>query len=189
MATKKDNLTPYLIGGAILGGLYLFRKQIKGLFNKDEEPETETIDNEPVKQPAAITTITPSGVTQTPAGITKGLHGIGTPKNKLNMSQTLQPGDKGQEVAKLQQILNRVAKIYGTATIKETGVFDTGTEAKLTKIYGFPKINLYNAYSMLYAIFASKKNLKNWYKTFQSYSNPTIRGAAKVNYFKTNTIL
>ena len=191
MAKKKINYTPYIVGlGALAVVGFIFKDDIKKLFVKEEDTTgVPDLDLTPVIN----TVVTPAGVVTKTQDITKGLSGIGTPKDRLNLNQTLRPGDTGQEVAKLQQILNRIAKIYGTATIKESGTFDTGTESKLTKIYGAPNINLFKAYTMLFAIWNAKNNkdLKNWYKKyFEPYlTDQTRYQNARKYYFANNEIL
>jgi hypothetical protein len=191
MAKKKINYTPYILGvGALAAVGFIFKDDIKKLFapkdittDEVEDPNTNVIQQ----------VVTPAGVITKTQDITKGLSGLGTPKDRLNINQTLKPGDIGQEIAKLQQILNRIAKIYGTATIKESGTFDTGTESKLTKIYGAPNINLFKAYTMLFAIWNAKNNkdLKNWNKKyFEPYlTDQTRYQNARKFYFANNEIL
>ena len=189
MAKKKINYTPYIVGiGALAAVGFLFKDDIKKLFVKEEDTMPE-----PDVTPVINTVVTPSGLVTQTKNVTQGLSGIGTPKDQLNFNQTLTPGNRGQEVAKLQQILNRIAKIYGTAKIKEDGIFGAGTESKLTKIYGAPNINLFKAYSMLFAIWNAKNNkdLKNWYKKyFEPYlTDQTRYQNARKYYFANNQIL
>lgn len=190
MAKKKINYTPWIVGlGALAAVGFIFKDDIKTLF----KPKEDTTPPDETPTPVIQTVVTNGGVITKTQDITKGLSGIGTPKDRLNINQTLKPGDTGQEVAKLQQILNRIAKIYGTATIKESGTFDTGTESKLTKIYGAPNINLFKAYTMLFAIWNAKNNkdLKNWNKKyFEPYlSDQTRYQNARKFYFANNEIL
>jgi len=106
MAKKKINYTPYILGvGALAAVGFIFKDDIKKLFVK-EDPLPE-----PEPTPVINTIVTPGGVVTKTQDITKGLSGLGTPKDRLNINQTLKPGDTGQEIAKLQQILNRKAKI------------------------------------------------------------------------------
>lgn len=191
MAKKKINYTPYILGvGALAAVGFIFKDDIKKLF---APKDTTTDETQEEQTPVIETVVTPAGVITKTQDITKGLSGIGTPKDRLNINQTLKPGDTGQEIAKLQQILNRIAKIYGTATIKESGTFDTGTESKLTKIYGAPNINLFKAYTMLFAIWNAKNNkdLKNWNKKyFEPYlTDQTRYQNARKFYFANNEIL
>jgi len=190
------NFTPYILGvGALAAVGFIFKDDIKKLFKKSDETLPEP---------------TPE-ITQTPAidgggnsgggggggismvGITPGLSGMGTPKDRLNLNQILKKGDRGQEVAKLQQILSRAAKLYKLATIAEDGVFGQGTEGKLTQIYGAPTINLFKAYAMLFAIWNAQQNndSKNWYKKyFEPYLTDAERYRnARSFYFAKNQIL
>jgi hypothetical protein len=189
MAKKKINYTPYIVGiGALAAVGFLFKDDIKKLFVKEEDTMPE-----PDVTPVINTVVTPLGLVTQTENVTQGLSGMGTAKDQLNFNQTLTPGNRGQEVAKLQQILNRVSKIYGTAKIKEDGIFGAGTESKLTKIYGAPNINLFKAYSMLFAIWNAKNNkdLKNWYKKyFEPYlTDQTRYQNARKYYFANNQIL
>jgi hypothetical protein len=200
MAKKKMNYTPYILGvGALAAVGFIFKDDIKKLFKKSED--TEPVIDENLNTSPGIG----SGVKNEPnrggggggginiVGITKGLSGMGTPKDRLNLNQILKQGDNGQEVAKLQQILNRCAKLYKLATIKETGNFGVETESKLTKIYGAPTINLFKAYAMLFAIYNAQKNndSKNWYKKyFEPYLEDAVRYRnARSYYFDKNQIL
>jgi hypothetical protein len=191
MAKKKINYTPYIVGiGALAAVGFIFKDDIKKLFVKEEDTTgVPDLDLTPVID----TVVTPSGVVTQTKNVTQGLSGMGTSKDQLNFNQTLRPGNRGQEVAKLQQILNRIAKIYGTAKIKEDGILGAGTESKLTKIYGAPNINLFKAYSMLFAIWNAKNNkdLKNWYKKyFEPYlTDQTRYQNARKYYFANNQIL
>ena len=188
MATKKLNYTPILIGLGAAGVIgYLFRKEIKGFFKPDDtDEETDETTTEPVKE----LVVTNSGVTTTTSGVTTGLSGMGTPKDRLNFDQKLKKGDRGQEVAKLQQILNRIAKITGSIQIKEDGIFGTGTESRLNKVTGNNSINLYKAYLILFAIWNAKnqKDVKNWYKNYYQYylTQPDRLKNARTYYFAKN---
>jgi hypothetical protein len=193
MAKKKMNYTPYILGVAALGAVsFIFKDDIKKLFKKGDESTPEP-EPQITPKPVVVNTVTGGGSGTSLVGITKGLSGMGTPKDRLNLNQILKQGDNGQEVAKLQQILNRCAKLYKLATIKETGNFGVETESKLTKIYGAPTINLFKAYAMLFAIWNAQKNndSKNWYK---KYFEPYLEDAeryrnARKFYFEKNEIL
>lgn len=194
------NYTPYILGvGALAAVGFIFKDDIKKFLKKEDEmsPEPELnpkpVITQPIYDASGGATGGGGGGGVTLVGITKGLSGMGTPKDRLNLNQILKQGDSGQEVAKLQQILNRCAKIYKLATIKETGNFGVETESKLTKIYGAPTINLFKAYAMLFAIWNAQKNneSKNWYK---KYFEPYLEDAeryrnARKFYFEKNQIL
>ena len=189
MATKKLNYTPILIGLGAAGVIgYLFRKEIKSFFKPDDTDETQT--DETTTEPVKEIVVTNSGVTTTTSGVTTGLSGMGTPKDRLNFDQKLKKGDRGQEVAKLQQILNRIAKITGSIQIKEDGIFGTGTESRLNKVTGNNSINLYKAYLILFAIWNAKnqKDVKNWYKNYYQYylTQPDRLKNARTYYFAKN---
>jgi hypothetical protein len=154
------------------------------------EPEPEP---EPTPNPVINNVITNGGVISTPVGITKGLSGLGTPKERLNLNQTLKQGDKGQEVAKLQQILNRIAKITRKPLVTEDGDFGQGTLTRLNDLFSSGQTNLFKAYAALFAIYNANKNndLKNWFKKYyEPYLTDKTRYAnARSFYFANNDIL
>ena len=197
MAAKKTNYTPYLIGAGAVGLLaYLYKDDLKKLFKKSTIP-TDALTTEQTPGTQTQLTIpekfiTPGGVTTVKSDISKGLHPIGTPKEKLNLDIELEQGMKGQEIAKLQQILNRIAKITGKPTIQEDGIMGPGTTARLTSMFKTGSTNLFKAYVALFAISnaAEGKALKKWFDTYKTYlSSPAIRGAARTQYFKNNPII
>lgn len=170
MATKQ-NYTPYIILAAVAGAAFYFRKDIKKLFSKPEEENKEEEQEQENKPPQVIVKqITTNGVEEVKADVTKNLSPLGTPKNKLNFNVYLKKGDKGQEVAKLQQILNAISNITGKPKIQEDGNFGPGTEARLSSTFGnIDKINLFKMYAALFAVFAAKKvdKLKKWFELYQ----------------------
>jgi hypothetical protein len=188
---KKINYTPYLIGLGAAGVIgYLFRKEIKNFIMPEPEPMPEPM---PEPNPVIKPVITNGGVISTPVGITKGLSGLGTPKERLNLNQTLKQGDKGQEVAKLQQILNRIAKITRKPLVTEDGDFGQGTLTRLNDLFSSGQTNLFKAYAALFAIYNANKNndLKNWFKKYyEPYLTDKTRYAnARSFYFANNDIL
>jgi hypothetical protein len=193
MAAKKTNYTPYLIGAGALGILaYLFKDDLKTLFKRSNIPNDEepSVIGLPPTVPEKI--ITPNGVTTVKTDISKGLNPIGTPKDKLNLDIELKPGMRGQEVAKLQQILNRIAKITGKPSIQEDGIYGDGTNARLTSMFKTGSTNLFKAYNALFAIYAASqgKALKKWFDVYQTYlSSPQLRQAGRTQYFKNNTLI
>ena len=191
MAIRKNkiNYTPWIIGLGAAGVIgYLFRKEIKGFIMPEPEPE-------PMPEPSPVIqqVITNGGVVSTPVGITKGLSGLGTPKERLNLNQTLKQGDKGQEIAKLQQILNRIAKITRKPMVTEDGDFGQGTLTRLNDLFSSGQTNLFKAYAALFAIYNANKNndLKNWFKKYyEPYLTDKTRYAnARSFYFANNDIL
>jgi hypothetical protein len=189
---KKIDYTPYIIGAGALGVLaYAFKDDIKNLF----KPKEETNDNPPIDPnvtPVIENVVTTNGVTPVATSVTPGLNALGTPKDKLNLNQNLKFGDRGQEVAKLQQILNRIAKITGKPMIKEDGVWGDGTETRVKNMFTAGTINLYKMYVALFAIFSAYegKQGKKWFNVYQTYLNaPQLLQAARATYFKTNSIL
>ena len=109
------------------------------------------------------------------------------------MDQVLKYGDRGQEIAKLQQILNRISKITGKAKVTEDGIWGDGTQSRLAKMFGnLSKLNLYKMYVALWAIYAADKGnqLKNWFNTYQTFLiSDQLRNAARTEYFKNNAII
>ena len=196
MAVKKKKIdyTIWVLGAAAVGLLgYVFREDITNIFKKKEpEPDPEPIPG-PIPTPIPTPIITNGGIITTSGGVTTGLSGMGTPKDRLNFNQNLKKGDKGQEVAKLQQILNRIAKITGSIQITQDGIFGSGTEARLNKVTGKDKINLYKAYLILFAIWNAKNNkdVKNWYKNYYQYylTQPDRLKNARTYYFAKNSLI
>ena len=187
---KKVDYTIWLLGAAAVGLLgYVFRDDIKNIFKKSE-PE---MDPEPIQGPISTPIITNGGVIPAVSTTTKGLSPLGTPKEKLNMSIALKQSDKGQEIAKLQQILNRISKISKKAKVKEDGIYGQGTRARLASMFGnLSNINLYKMYVALFAIYAADKGgrLKDWFSTYQTFlQSDALKNVARAEYFKNNTIL
>jgi hypothetical protein len=187
---KKINYTPILVGAGALGILaYAFKDDIKNLF----KPKNGGFDiPDPNITPVIENVITTNGVTPIVSSVTPGLSPLGTPKDKLNLNQNLKFGDKGQEVAKLQQILNRIAKISGKATVKEDGIWGDGTESRVKNMFTAATINLYKMYTALFAIYAADKGgkLKNWFSTYQTFlQSDALKNVARTEYFKNNSIL
>jgi hypothetical protein len=161
---KKINYTPWLIGLGAAGVIgYLFRKEIKNLImpgsNEPEpEPEIQTITNN---------VVTPGGYIPVQTTVTAGFHKLGTPKDQLNFDQYFNFGDRGQEVAKMQQILNRISEISKKPKVTEDGIYGQGTQARLSQMFGNTgKINLYKMYAALFAIYSTKKDFKSLDKWF-----------------------
>lgn len=191
MAKKKIDYTPYIIGAGALGILaYAFKDDIKNLF----APKTDDTTNDtPAPDITVIeNVVTPAGVTPVATSVTPGLSALGTPKDKLNLNQNLKFGDRGQEVAKLQQILNRIAKITGKPMITEDGIWGDGTETRVKNMFTAGTINLYKMYVALFAIFAANegKQANKWFNVYQTYLNsPQLLQAGRSTYFKTNSII
>ena len=186
---------PYVIAAGGLGLIFYFRKDIasflglgKKLPNRvvEKEPELE-IPAEVSKEP--VVTIPAQTQTQT----VKTLSPIGTPKENLQFDTVLSLEDKGQEVAKLQQILNRIAKIYGTQSIPDNGIFDISTQSKLNKIFGKSTISVREAYYMLFAIWNATENKeqKKWFNKYYKFylTQPDRVKVARINYFNKNQLI
>ena len=104
MAKKKINYTPYIVGlGALAAVGFIFKDDIKKLFVK-EDPLPE-----PEPTPVINTIVTPAGVVTQTKNVTQGLSGIGTPKDRLNLNQTLKL-DFLKSIRKISKII--FSKIY-----------------------------------------------------------------------------
>jgi len=160
MAKKKINYTPYILGvGALAAVGFIFKDDIKALFKKDD---TNTTQDEKQNENPPITSGGGGGGGGGGAvsgNITAGFNPMGTTKDKLNINQYFKFGNKGQEVAKMQQILNRIASITKKAPqITEDGSFGIGTETRLKQLFtDIDQINLYKMYAALFAIYQAKK--------------------------------
>lgn len=186
MATrKKTNYTPYIIGLGAAGVIgYLFRKEIKNLImpgsNEPEpEPEVQTITN---------TVVTPGGYIPVQTTVTPGFNKLGTPREQLNFDQYFNFGDKGQEVAKMQQILNRISEITGGIKVTEDGIYGSGTQARLNKLFkDTSKLNLYKLYTALYVIFKTiKDKLRLDWSYYYDVISPQTYPTWKNYYLKFN---
>ena len=85
--------------------------------------------------------------------ISPGLSELGTKKDNLKFRVKLYKGLNGQEVSKLQQILNRINSDYYLNKFKsvgETGLFDATTEKLLMNITNAKSVELYDMYTILY---------------------------------------
>lgn len=193
MAIKKTNYTPYLIALAVAGvGAYVYRDKLKELFMPDSTDEGSdaakiaTDEGKTVQQ----TIVTSGGMKTIQAPISTVLSPIGTPKEKLNFNVYLKNGMKGQEIAKLQQILNAISNITGKAKVTEDGIFGSGTEARLSNMFGnIEKINLFKMYAALFAIYAADQNKKpkKWFDFYSAYlTDKTRYNNARNLYFKNN---
>lgn len=182
---KKVDYTIWIVGAAAIGLLgFVFKDEIKNIFNKSE-PEP---DPEPIPGPIPTPIITNGGGTSTTT--TPGLNPIGTPKDKLNLNVNLRKGNRGQEVAKLQQILNRIAKISGKAKLTEDGIYGEGTRARLAQMFGnIDNINLYKMYVALFAYYAADKakTVNKWFDRYTAYlDDPSFYKDGRELYFKNN---
>jgi hypothetical protein len=190
MAKKKTNYTPYILGiGALAAVGFIFKDDIKKLFVKDEplpEPEPTPVINQNI--------VTPQGLIPVATSVTTGFNKLGTPKEQLNFDQYYNFGDKGQEVAKMQQILNRIAEITKKPKVTEDGIYGQGTQTRLAQLFtDTSKINLYKMYAALFAIWiknAVDKNIKNWFVRYDLLiSDPQAYAENKNLYFKNNKLI
>jgi hypothetical protein len=188
--TKKMNYLPFVLAAAGAGAIWYFRKDIGsflGLTKKADEVIDEVKDTMPEITTTVVDTLPGSTAT------VKTLSPLGTPKDKLQFDTELSLGDKGQEVAKLQQILNRIAGIYGTQKIAEDGVMGVGTQSKLNKIFGKSTISVRKAYYLLFAIWNATQNKeqKKWFDKYYKFylTQPDRVTVARNNYFKKNPVI
>jgi len=179
------NKLPIIIGLGALALGFVFRKKIAQLFTPQTNlpilPNDENINMVSIPVPKD----------NKPNKVEKILSPIGTTKDNLNFSIPLSINDKGAEVLKLQQILNRISVLNNSQKITEDGKFGIGTQTKLSKIFGKSLITLRNAYTMLFAIYAAKRNKeqKNWFdKYYQMYliQPERLKNARKL-YFDNNS--
>lgn len=196
----KKNYLPWIIGLGAAGVVaYLYKDDLKKLFKRKDEKDSDENNNQELPPPAFVDqsqqlpkelTVTNTGIEMQPVTITPGFNVLGTPKNKLNTSQIFKYGDKGQEVAKMQQILNRIADITGKSKIKEDGIYGQGTETRLSQMFGnTDNLNLYKIYAALYAINQAneKKQLKNWFTAYQgNLNNQLFFNISKKIYLEKN---
>lgn len=189
---KKANYTPLIILAAAGIAGFVFRKQIGNIlgFNKkDDSLEPDQIIQAAIPETNTTPTIKPSDVLPAPKVLSK----IGTPKEKLQMDTKLELGDKGQEVAKLQQILNRISVLNNSQKIAEDGNFGVGTQSKLKNTIGGSSISLREAYYALYAYWNARNvgKTKDWYKYFYKpyFTDKTRLDQARKNYFAKNPVI
>lgn len=190
MAVKKKKIdyTIWVLGAAAVGLLgYVFKDDIKKLFEPKDDPNPDP-DPNIIIPPITPTIITNGGGNSTTT--TPGLNPIGTPKDNLNFNVNLRKGYRGQEVAKLQQILNRIAKISGKAKLTEDGIFGEGTRARLAQMFGnIDNINLYKMYVALFAYYAADKakTPNKWFDRYTAYlDDPSFYKDGRELYFKNN---
>jgi hypothetical protein len=190
MAKKKINYTPYILGvGALAAVGFIFKDDIKKLFVKDEplpELEPTPVINQNI--------VTPQGLIPVATSVTKGFNKLGTPKDQLNFDQYYNFGDRGQEVAKMQQILNRIAEITKKPKVTEDGIYGQGTQTRLSQLFtNTSKINLYKMYAALFAIYQTKKDFKSIDKWFADYEtilkDPQSYALWKSSYFDDNKLI
>jgi len=198
MATKrKKNYLPVILGLVAVGGAaYYFRNDIKKILGFEPKTDSGEMDT---FTPGTVVVNAPATTPQVDinAGVIaapkKTLSPLGTNKDLLLMGEKLELGDQGQEVAKLQQILNRIAEINRTTKVKEDGDFGVGTQAKLNAVFGKGSITLREAYLMLYAIWnaTQNKDVKNWYKNYFAYylTQPDRLNEARKRYFANNKLI
>jgi len=193
---KKPNYLPVIIGLAAAGAaVYLFREPLMNLFAPKNTNDTNS--ENPPKDSVVVAAPVTEPVVDVNAGLLpaakKSLSPLGTTKENLLMDQKLELNDKGAEVAKLQQIFNRIAKLNKSQEIKEDGNFGVGTQAKLKNTIGGSSISLREAYYALFAYWNAVKvgKTKDWFKYFYlPYFTDNARlKVARENYFKNNTVI
>ena len=190
---KKNNTIYYILGaGALAGGLYFLYPKIKAYFTK-EEPLPLPDPNDPTNQ-VITNVITPGGVQPVAKTITPGLSPLGTPREQLNFNQYFNYGDRGQEIAKTQQILNKIAEITKKPKLTEDGIYGPGTQARLSQMFkDTSKLNLYKMYASLYAIYYRylvNKNVNNWSDNYETaIADPKIYASLKNKYLEKNKLI
>lgn len=188
--SKKMNYLPFVLAAAGAGAIWYFRKDIGSFLGLTKKAD-EVIDEVKDTMPEITTTVVNTLPGSTPT--VKTLSPLGTPKDQLQFDTELSLGDKGQEVAKLQQILNRIAGIYGTQAISEDGSFGVGTQSKLNKIFGKSTISVRKAYYLLFAIWNATQNKeqKKWFDKYYKFylTQPDRVTVARNNYFKKNPVI
>lgn len=187
MNKKSNQWIAILIGLGVVGGAaYYFREDIKALFSpKDDTKDDKSSTDEQQSSPPIQTLVPPNTNT---IQISSQLSPIGTPKSKLNFDVKLKQGDKGAEVLKAQEILNRIASYTKKQKITEDGDFGIGTETRLKDLFTTGTANLYQLYTALFSIFDAKqkKQFDKWFDTYLlNVSQPYLYKLARSNYFKT----
>jgi len=137
MATRKKplnktNLVLLGLATALIGTYFLAGDKIKAYFKGDQGDDVDQqplIDTTPVVQPSI-----PGGGTQPPKAMPED-------EKKLNIYKKLKKGVKGDEVFKLQVILNDILQAFrengqSDQLIKQDGDFGAGTEKALIRING-----------------------------------------------------
>lgn len=126
----------------------------KSEFEQYPEPDKQREDlNKMTESNPVVNQTTPATATEVKIPISPGLSKLGTKKDDLNLSIKLYKGLNGQEVAKLQQILNRINSDYYLGKYKsvtESGLFDESTLKLLMSITNAKSIDLFSAYTILY---------------------------------------
>jgi len=130
----------------------------KSEFDQYPEPDKQREELSKITQPNPVVSNqeeTPQTVTAevVKIPISPGLSKLGTKKDDLELGVKLYKGLNGQEVSKLQQILNRINSDYYLGkyvSVKETGLFDESTLKLLMSITNAKSIDLFTAYTILY---------------------------------------
>lgn len=182
---KKMNYTPILIGLGAAGVIgYLFRKEIKNLImpgstELEPEPEIVTINTN---------VVTPGGLIPVQTTVTPGFNKLGTPRDQLNFDQYFNFGDRGQEIAKTQQILNKITEYTKKPKVTEDGILGQGTQARLSEMFkDTSKLNLYKMYAALYSIYYQNKKLSLWSSTYEgAIEHPRLYAYYKNYYLDKN---
>ena len=122
------------VGVAVIGGGYLaWEYLVKPMLNKDKPEEPKTPQESEQQATAVIQAVQQIPVNTAPVS---NLSPIGTAPNKINWGAKIKYGDKGGEVQVIQKLFNAIAKIYGSYTIAEDGIFGNETLAKKRGNFG-----------------------------------------------------
>ena len=163
--SKKSNTGKIILGLAVLGGAayagyqFLYKPMQE---KKDAEEAAKkaaaaaqaaaaagSSNALPTTAPAIETAI--QAVQQVEPNVVKEtLSPIGTPANKINWGAKIKYGDKGGEVQIAQKLFNAIAKLAGSATIDEDGIYgkDTLTKKRLNfgSVYTITPKQVYNKF-------------------------------------------
>jgi len=146
MAIKTNNKKKYIAGGIILavtGIAYLYREQIKNLFNKNSEYETLTQLPKPIIEPIIQAPeqpiIKPGSI---PKKNTKGEDATKEKKKVISeIDKKLKKGDLGKNVSDMQYNVREILSILKLPLINANGIFDKSTDEALLKISPYYKEN------------------------------------------------
>lgn len=151
--SKKSNLPKILIGGAILGGLgyAVYEFWYKPMQTKKAADEAAAAAKQAAAAAAAGAAIG-GNVTATAPVIDRVINNaqnapkneipattlspIGTDPKKVNWAAKVKYGDKGGEVQVIQKLFNAIARILGSYTIDEDGIYGNDTLAKKRGNFG-----------------------------------------------------
>lgn len=150
---KKNNLPKILLGLTVLGGAvyagyqFWYKPMIEKKAVEDAAKQGAAAaqaaaaaaqsGNLPAAASPVIATIVEAAQAQPVNAIPKSnLSPIGTDPKKINWGAKVKYGDKGGEVEVIQFLFNAIAKLAGSNTIDEDGIFGSDTLAKKRLNFG-----------------------------------------------------